>query len=89
MIEAIILPRTFKSALIPYFARIPQRIAYRGEMRYGIVNDMRELDTELTYKAVEKYLQLGAEPGQLKQAPKIYYPQLTVDEEKRHQAAKN
>lgn len=86
--KAIILPRTFKSALIPYFAKIPQRIGYRGEMRYGIVNDIRELDTELTYKAVEKYLQLGAESGQLKQAPQIYYPQLTVDEEKRHQAAK-
>ena len=86
--KAIILPRTFKSALIPYFAKISNRIAYRGEMRYGIVNDMRELDTELTYKAVEKYLQLGAEPGHLKQAPQIYYPQLNVDEEKRHQAAK-
>lgn len=91
--RAIILPRTFKSALIPYFAKIPRRIAYRGEMRYGIVNDMRGLDKELTYKAVDKYLRLGAEPEKLKQekllkAPKIHYPQLIVDDEKRHQAAK-
>ena len=91
--RAIILPRTFKSALIPYFAKIPRRIAYRGEMRYGIVNDMRDLDTELTYKAVDKYLRLGAEPEKLKQekllkAPIIHYPQLIVDDEKRHQAAK-
>ncbi len=85
--RAIILPRTFKSALIPFFAKIPKRTAYRGEMRYGIVNDMRRLDTTLTYKAVEKYLQLGALPSQLTQSPKIHFPQLVVDEEKRHQAA--
>ncbi|QMU62742.1 MAG: lipopolysaccharide heptosyltransferase II [Gammaproteobacteria bacterium] len=86
--RAIILPRTFKSALIPYFAKIPKRIAYRGEMRYGVVNEMRELDTELTYKAVEKYLHLAADPEKIKQAPQIYYPQLMVDEKKRHQTAK-
>jgi heptosyltransferase-2 len=96
--RAIILPRTFKSALIPFFARIPKRTAYRGEMRYGIVNDIRELDTDVTYKAVEKYLQLGLAPEKLKQkhskqekskqALKIFYPQLIVDNEKRHQAAK-
>lgn len=91
--RAIILPRTFKSALIPFFARIPKRTAYRGEMRYGIVNDIRELDTNVTYKAVEKYLQLGLASDQskkekLKQTPKIFHPQLIVDNEKRHQAAK-
>jgi len=91
--RAIILPRTFKSALIPFFARIPKRTAYRGEMRYGLVNDIRELDTNVTYKAVEKYLQLGLASEQskqekLKQAPKIFHPQLIVDNEKRHQAAK-
>lgn len=91
--RAIILPRTFKSALIPFFARIPKRTAYRGEMRYGIVNDIRELDTGVTYKAVEKYLQLGLaseklKQEKLKQAPKIFHPHLIVDNEKRHQAAK-
>ncbi|MEJ2114633.1 MAG: lipopolysaccharide heptosyltransferase II [Gammaproteobacteria bacterium] len=87
--RAIILPRTFKSALIPFFAKIPQRTAYRGEMRYGIVNDMRVLDTTLTYKAVEKYLQLGAvsEKIKLQQPPKIHYPKLMIDYSKRQQAA--
>ena len=87
--RAIILPRTFKSALIPFFAKIPQRTAYRGEMRYGIVNDMRVLDTTLTYKAVEKYLQLGAVSEKInpQQPPKIHYPKLVVDNSKRRQAA--
>jgi heptosyltransferase-2 len=84
--RAIILPRTFKSALIPFFARVPRRTAYRGEMRFGIVNDMRKLDTQLTYKAVEKYQYLGAQTSELNIVPKIFYPKLIVDNEKRHKA---
>ncbi len=84
--KAVILPRTFKSALIPFFAKIPIRIGYRGEMRYGIINDMRKLDTELTYKAVEKYLQLVSLPSQLDQTPEIIYPKLQINEAKRTQA---
>ncbi len=84
--RAIILPRTFKSALIPYFANIPVRTAYRGEMRYGLVNDMRELDTKLTYKAVEKYLQLAARKEEFNQSPKINYPKLMVNDERKKQA---
>lgn len=85
--QSIILPRSFKSALIPYFAGIPQRTAYRGEMRYGIVNDMRVLDKNLTYKAVERYVNLGASRVQSVQAPEIRHPKLQVHREKRHRAA--
>ncbi len=85
--QAIILPRSFKSALIPYFAKIPQRTAYRGEMRYGIVNDMRRLDKNITFKAVERYVNLGEEASNLMQAPKIRFPKLQVDLDKRHKAA--
>lgn len=84
--RAIILPRTFKSALIPFFAKIPIRTGYRGEMRYGLLNDIRELNTQLTSKAVEKYLQLVAKPNALNQAPEIVYPKLLVNEQKRQQA---
>lgn len=85
--QAIILPRSFKSALIPYFAKIPQRTAYRGEMRYGIVNDMRRLDKEVTYKAVERFVNLGEDYSKAMQSPKISFPKLCVDQNKRHQAA--
>ncbi len=36
--EAIILPRSFKSALAPFLAGIPRRVGMIGEMRYGLIN---------------------------------------------------
>ncbi|MBB5753309.1 lipopolysaccharide heptosyltransferase II [Prosthecomicrobium pneumaticum] len=38
---AIIMPGTVKAALAPFLAGIPRRTGWRGEMRYGLVNDMR------------------------------------------------
>ena len=86
--QAIILPRSYKSALIPFFAKVPVRTAYRGEMRYGIINDMRPLDTDVTYKAVEKFVNLGSESNGEIKIPEIRFPKLTIDENKRHQAAR-
>lgn len=85
--QCIILPRSFKSALIPYFAGIPRRTAYRGEMRFGVVNDMRMLNRDMAYRAVEKYVGLGHERSQSGQIPEICYPKLQVHEGKRSKAA--
>ena len=85
--QCIILPRSFKSALIPYFAGIPRRTAYRGEMRFGVVNDMRMLNRDMAYRAVERYVGLGLERSQSEQIPEICYPKLQVHEDKRSKAA--
>src|SRR5215472_14255263 len=40
--DALIMPRTWKSALAPFFAGIPRRTGFVGEMRFGLVNDLRD-----------------------------------------------
>src|SRR6516165_5196428 len=39
--DALIMPRTWKSALAPALAGIPVRTGFVGEMRFGLVNDLR------------------------------------------------
>ena len=89
--RAIVLPRSYKSALVPYFARIPKRTAYRGEMRYGIVNDMRHSGKRAGKraggKAVQQYVNLGESSARPVEFQDVHFPRLRVDENKRHHAA--
>ncbi len=38
---ALMMPRTWKSALAPFLAGIPQRTGFFGEARFVVINDMR------------------------------------------------
>lgn len=38
---ALVLPRTWKSAIAPALARIPERIGFVGEARFGLINRWR------------------------------------------------
>jgi len=57
--QAILLPNTLKSALTPFAARIARRTGYRGEYRYGLLNDLRILDSAHLPLTVERFLALG------------------------------
>lgn len=76
--QAIVLPRSLKSALVPFFAAIPVRTGYRGESRYGLINDMRRLDKTVLTQTVQRYVALGLQ-GHATSAPPIAFPQLRVD----------
>jgi heptosyltransferase-2 len=78
--HAIVLPRSLKSALIPWFARIPRRTGFRGESRYGLINDMRPFDRSLLDQTVKRFVALGVEPGEA--LPTAPHPALTVDLQK-------
>jgi len=76
--QAITLPRSLKAALVPFFAKIPLRTGYRGELRYGLVNDIKKLDEYILTQTVQRYTAL-AYNEEMDAAPKIYQPQLNVD----------
>jgi heptosyltransferase II len=80
--HAIVIPRSWKSALVPFFASIPVRTGYKGEQRYGLVNDIRVLDKALLIQTVQRYVALG-EDGTVLIAPETPYPVLNIDVENR------
>ncbi len=77
--RAIVLPRKFKAALVPFFAGVPGRTGYRGELRYGLINDARPLDRLVLKRTVQRFVALGL-PSAPRIAPDIPYPNLRVDE---------
>jgi heptosyltransferase II len=57
--RAYVLPNSFKSALVPWFAGIPQRIGYVGEWRYGLLNITPPLDKKTRPRLVDRYFNLA------------------------------
>ncbi|AIA46267.1 ADP-heptose:LPS heptosyltransferase II [Serratia sp. FS14] len=83
--RAYVLPNSFKSALVPFFADIPQRTGWRGEMRYGLLNDVRVLDKAAFPLMVQRYVALTYDKGRVQRADDLpqplLWPQLRVSDE--------
>lgn len=84
--RAIVMPGSFKSALVPWFAKIPTRTGYIGEQRWGILNDIRPLNRTAMPMNVQRFVALGLPKSATASAQKavvqvanIPQPQLLVE----------
>lgn len=89
--HAFVLPKSAKSALIPWFAKIPVRTGWKGELRFGLLNDIR-CNMKAFQFMVERYVALAhttdtmldsSSLGGLESLPR---PKLAIDKKNQQQA---
>lgn len=77
--QAILLPNSFKSALVPFWAGIPQRTGWLGEFRYGLLNDIRKLDKQRYPLMIQRFMALGLPENAELENPISIKPNLSVN----------
>lgn len=82
--QAIVLPRSFKSALAPWFASIPERIGEAGEFRYALLTRVYPANKNKHIPAVCNYLRYIGITADLAEVKKTYAPKLRVDADNQH-----
>ncbi len=85
--RAIVLRRSLKAALVPFFAAVPVRTGYRGEWRYGLINDMRPFDSGRLDQTVKRFLALGLPPV-WEELPRPPRPSLRTDRQNLRRATR-
>jgi heptosyltransferase-2 len=76
---ALVLPRTWKAAIAPTLAGIPERVGFFGEVRFGLVNHMRWNERRLP-RFIDKNAALAL-PADAPLPPEWPVPQLKVPAE--------
>lgn len=56
--QSYVLPNSWKSALVPWFARIPRRTGWLGEARRGLLNDTAALPSASLPLMIERFMAL-------------------------------
>ncbi|GAB2787951.1 lipopolysaccharide heptosyltransferase II [Halomonas shantousis] len=80
--QAIVLPRSWKSALVPFLAGVPKRIGFTGEQRVGLLNERRKLDKAALDQTVKRFVSLGLPQAETRKGDfPIPHPRLSVDRE--------
>jgi heptosyltransferase-2 len=74
--QAILLPNSWKSALVPFIASIPVRTGWLGEQRYGLLNDHRRLNKKEYPFLIERFAALAFKPGA--PLPSLRHPQFEI-----------
>ena len=74
--SALIMPRTWKSALAPFLAGIPQRTGFAGEARFFLLNDVRFGERTLP-RMIDRCAALALPPD-AKPPPQWPLPELKV-----------
>ena len=77
--RAFILPLSFKSALIPWHAKIPNRIGWRGEWRKILLTDCRKLDKKAYPLMVQRFIGLAYSES-TRPPDDLFYPKLLPKE---------
>ncbi|MEO8280348.1 MAG: lipopolysaccharide heptosyltransferase II [Ideonella sp.] len=77
---AYVLPNSLKSALLPFLARIPRRIGYQGESRWGLLNE--RLPNPLGRPPMVAFYSALAGPlsdQDVKARPRLLFPQRKLE----------
>jgi heptosyltransferase II len=74
--SALVMPRTWKSALAPFLAAIPERTGFAGEARFLLLNDVRFGERKLQ-RMVDRCAALALPAGATLQSP-LPAPRLEV-----------
>jgi heptosyltransferase-2 len=78
--RAIVLPNSFKSAIVPFIARARVRTGFVGELRYVLLNDARRMDRQKLPRTVDRFVALALASDEA--LPAIPVPRLQADADK-------